>query len=356
MIVQVCKVVDFASSEPQFATVRGLEWAGRSIRLFGIRGYGSSAGSEEIFFELQSFRPGVVLMESFDVGEEISIASGDVLPYRQVFPSDGLAKAMKCVSTSEFREASTAEAVAVLSALCVNAEIRLCDRLHSLSFDRLINRMSLVDLKHALINATEIIGQALEKIREQKEVKGEGPVLLSDMPQNLICPLFPELGIEREQLMGHFARRAAEQGHDVAIIVGVEHLAGIAEQHENVADANLSGTPVSEIVDYLASLLSAVKSSSEPGDSAWNEEIEKRCAVAAFLRSTMTFPADVVLPPVEQLQPEVAELAKKWFPKYKHAFSGRISEALGGVAQSAAALSAKPRLPGLAELHKLCKV
>jgi len=352
--VRVCNVVDFASSEPQFATSRGLDWAGRKIRLFGIRGYSSNAGSDEIYYGLQSFRPGVVLMESFDVRDKVVINSGDVLPYREVFPSDGLAHGLQCVASSEFRRASTAEAVAVLSALQIDAEVRLCDRLHTLSFDRLISRLSLLDLKHALVNATELVGQALETIRTKKAEQGEPSIILFDLPQNFICPLFPELGIEREQLMGHFARCAAEQGNDVAIVVGVEHLAGIVEHFEMVSDANLSGTPSSEIVEYHLKLLSDVTSDSEPGDSAWNEEIEKRSAVAAFLSATLTFPAGVVLPPVEHLQPEVAEVVKKTFPKYKQVFGGRVTEALGGVSQSIAALNAKPRLPGLAELHNLC--
>jgi hypothetical protein len=273
-----------------------------------------------------------------------------------MFSIDGLARACASLVTPEFRQGWSAEAITVLTALHIDAEIRLCDRLHSLSFDRLISRLSLTDLKHALVQATELIGQALEAIRERKGSQGEGNILLSDLPQNFVCPLFPELGIEREQLMGHFARLAAEQGQDVAIVVGLEHLAGIVEHFDMVVDANLSGAPSSEILEHHARLLSEVVSDSQLGDPAWDEEIEKRSAVAAFLRSTLTFPAEIVLPSIDQLQPAVAEIVRRTFPRYKQAFGGRVMEALGGESQSVAALSAKPRLPGLAQLHDLCKV
>lgn len=346
---QVCSVVDHACSDPQFATERGFKWAGRSIRLFGVRGYSSSQGSDEIFYGLASFKPGVVLMESFNVGEEEVVAPGDALPYERIFPRDGLEKAMAAVTDSQTRANWSAELVAVLSALRVGAELRCCDRLHSLSFDRLIQRYSLAELKTVLIQATELVAQCLETISERRNKQGGDVVKLSDVPQNVLCPLFPELGSERQDLMCHFARLAAEQGHDVAVIVGVEHLSGISEQFDH-GDAC---TPAE-----AKTLLSDVQSDAKMGDAAWDEEIEKRTVAAAFLRATRTFPPETVLPPAEQLLPEVTAVVKQHYRRYLEAFNARILTALGGPNSMAAmAMSAQnvQRIPGLAQLQELCK-
>lgn len=285
-------------------------------------------------------------MESFNVGDE-DVSSGDALPYARILPSDGLSAAMAAVTESENRANWTAELVAVLSALRIGAELRCCDRLHALSWDRLIYRYSLEDLKKVLVQATELVAQCLEAIRDKGNKQGGNAVTLGDVPQNVLCPFFPELGVERQDLMSHYARLAAEQGHDVAVVVGVEHLAGISEQfdHGDFCTA-----------DDAKALLSDVESDAKMGDVAWDEEIEKRTAIAAFLRATRTFPPDVVLPSAEQLLPEVTAAVKQNYGRYLEAFNARVLAALGGPNSIAAAISGQnsQRFVGLAQLHELC--
>merc|ERR1719506_3145832 len=136
-------------------------WAGQQIHFFSIEEYSSAKGGDEIFNELQLFRPSVVLMESFYAGDEV-VSPGDIVPYWRILPTDGLHRAMDMVSKFDFRQALAVEAVAVLAGLRLGAEIRLGDRLHVTSFDRLIERHSLDELKHTLNTAMDTIAKSME--------------------------------------------------------------------------------------------------------------------------------------------------------------------------------------------------
>merc|ERR1712176_270506 len=110
----------------------------------------------------------------------------------------GLERAIVSTAHSEFRQTLTAEAVAVLAAMRVGAEIRLCDRLHVETFNRIVQRHSLDDLRYALIQATELIAKMIEERRAKAIEKGAaGSVRWADLPQNLLNLVFKEMSSER---------------------------------------------------------------------------------------------------------------------------------------------------------------
>ncbi|CAK0840522.1 unnamed protein product [Prorocentrum cordatum] len=134
--------------------MQSVRHAGRSLRLIGVAGYNSAKGGDKVFQELEALRPGVVLMESF-AAEGVEVVPGGAVPYHGLLPRRGVSLAQARVAEANFRSALTAEAVAVLSAMRVGAEVRLGDRLLTASFDRLVRRTSLGDLCGALAAAAE---------------------------------------------------------------------------------------------------------------------------------------------------------------------------------------------------------
>eukprot|EP01051_Picozoa_sp_SAG22_P013131 SAG22_NODE_1439_length_4416_cov_25.417940_4_plen_242_part_00 len=127
-----------------------------------------------------SRKPPVVLMESF-AAPNSAVEPGGAVPYQDLLvPADGLAAALALVGSPLFRAQWSAESVAVLAALQAGGEVRLCDRLAHVSFDRLVGRRSLDQLRKDLAAAVEAVAQQIES-------GGEADV----MPQNAICPLFP---------------------------------------------------------------------------------------------------------------------------------------------------------------------
>merc|ERR1712151_350093 len=106
--------------------------------------------------------------------------------------------------------------------------------------------------------------------------------------------------------MAHFARQAAEQSHDVLMVVGLEHVESITKLIEEADD-------VSELLHGDAA---SGEQQATPEDEAWRQELEKRTALAVFLRVTRTLNPEIVLPDREGLIPEAAELAAKYWPKY----------------------------------------
>ncbi|CAE8736282.1 unnamed protein product [Polarella glacialis] len=321
---------------PVFA--RSLTLAGRSVQLFGIQSYAGSKGGDEIFENVDELRPGVVVMESF-AADDVSIDPGDSVPYRRLLSGQGLDRALDNMESSDFRQAWSAESIAVLAALRVGAEVRLGDRLHVTSFDRLIARHGLDELRHALIDATESLATWLE---ERQAAGGASvAVTLQDLPQNMICPLFKELSSERHLLMAHFVRLAVEEGHNVAVVIGAEHIGPVADL--------LLQDPPQQV--HVQELLQEGAASEEP----WQAELEKRAAVSAFLSSTCTFPSELVLPSKEQLLPEAGDFVAKVLPKYRTAFAGRLAEAVGGDQQALSSrLGRAPRARGLHELLEFC--
>jgi len=235
--------------------------------------------------------------------------------------------------------------VAVLAALRADADIRLGDRLHVTSFDRLIEHRSVNELRHSLALAVEAVAGKLEE-----RLKEHGPpVRTTDVLQNFVCPMFKELSVERHVLMAHFARKAAEEGHDVAVVVGAEHLDGIEGRF-------------GETAEDTEELLQGGALEAESG-AEWEKELEKRCAAAAFLASTGAFPPEVVLPEFQDLLPEAKELAMKFYPKYRNAFRGRLAQAThsnnaaGGSRQELQAAldeASATRVRGLPDLKEIC--
>merc|ERR1712137_1162869 len=122
---------------------------------------------------------------------------------------------------------------------------------------------------------------------------------------------------------------------------GAEHMAGVAACFEEL--------PLADVISELLQ-----DGSEGASESSWEQELEKRVALLAFLNSTRTFPPDVVLPNLEDLQPDSAAFVKKKYPKYREAFNGRMSTALGDLPKSAQLIEEPPRARGLAELQEFC--
>eukprot|EP00931_Biecheleriopsis_adriatica_P109592 TRINITY_DN83856_c0_g1_i1.p1 TRINITY_DN83856_c0_g1~~TRINITY_DN83856_c0_g1_i1.p1 ORF type:complete len:340 (+),score=56.65 TRINITY_DN83856_c0_g1_i1:34-1020(+) len=279
------------------ALIRTLFRGRSTVHLFGVEAYAGSRGGDELTALLENCRPSVVLMESF-AAPDAEVSTGAAIPYRSQLNHIGLARATKLVGDAQFRKLWSCEAVGVLSALSVGAEIRFADRYHSVSFDRLVARRSLDELRGDVVSATEALAKGLE---------GQQATAI---PQNALCPFFTELWSERHAVMASVTRRAAEEQQEssVALVLGAEHVDPVASRLEDDTD--------------LTDLLTA------PDDTASFEvQVEKRCALSALLGSTRAFPQDLVLPPPESLVPEAAQVVRAAYPKYHRAIAGRLSEA-----------------------------
>lgn len=319
--------------------IRSLSWAGRGIRLLGVEGYNSVKGADVIYQELRAMPPGRVLMESFAAADQV-VAPGDVLPYRSMLNERGLGLAMGELGGAKFRERLSAEAVAVLTALQVGSEVAFGDRLHATSFNRIVATRSLNDLRYELIDAVEMVGTKLEEPL--------APAAMDDLPQNFICPMFKELGEERHMVMAQLVRQCAEQGHDVCLVVGKEHIDPVAKYLEEPAYSGIEG--------LLDNLDDGSGASSSP--EAFAEELEKRVALAAFVLTTKTFPADLVLPQFEDLVPDAQAVVKKIWPKYRNAFRNRLANHLEGAGSKENAIAkamAQKRILGVLGLEELCQ-
>ena len=113
------------------------------------------------------------------------------------------------------------------------------------------------------------------------------------LPQNAICPHFPELWDERHLLMAYFARSAAEEvgatgGSDVAMIVGAEHIDPIAEHLEGDVESGMEQQVVSMLLDPEPTPSDEARR--EEGEGGLAVRLEKRAAMAAFLLSTQVTP------------------------------------------------------------------
>jgi hypothetical protein len=272
--------------------------------------YATSKGSVEASNFILSQRPSIVFFESFAAEREV-VSPGGVIHYKDALP--GWRRAAAAVAQDSFRNAWTTEAIATLSALRVDSEIRFGDRMLSTSFDRLIARCGLDELRHALIEATEAVAAAIEN----------SPSSASRVPQNALCPHFPELWQERHMLMATFAARAAEAAaddDDVAFVCGAEHV-------ERIARCLAAGPLDSVAVDSLLSATSGAELTSPADASARKVLLEKRAAVAALLLSTNSFPPELVLPPADCLTKPDLAVVQECYPKYRAAFAQRIGQA-----------------------------
>jgi len=324
------------------ATIRTLiRSGGKRLHLFGVESYASARGGDELFALLNGQRPASVLMESFAVPDQVTV--GGVIDYRAHLDPRGLEKASAMIVGHDFRAALTCEAVGVLTALRVGAEVRFADRQHTLSFDRLVARLSVEELRHAVIVATEAFAASLEEGRA-KNAGPAAPHLPGRPPQNVLCQFFPELWSERHLVMAQVVQQTLDQSEsDVALVVGVEHLEPVVRN----LDAGLLG------VDRGA-LLRAPSSSQDR-----QEELEKRAALGALLVSTQTFPAEYVLQPAEEMDKESLAIVRKVYPKYRWAIDGRLNikdgkdksayDRLAGILQGGQSVR------GLTALEELCE-
>eukprot|EP00928_Gymnodinium_smaydae_P074934 TRINITY_DN57951_c0_g1_i1.p1 TRINITY_DN57951_c0_g1~~TRINITY_DN57951_c0_g1_i1.p1 ORF type:complete len:323 (-),score=43.20 TRINITY_DN57951_c0_g1_i1:200-1168(-) len=308
---------------------------GRSrLHLFGVEGYASTRGADELFALIDTQRPTMMLMESFAVSSS-KIVVGGVLPYRNHLDPVGLEKALHLVTDHAFRASLTSEAVGVLAGLRAGTEIRFADRQHPLSFSRLIARLSVNEMRHAIIVATEAFAASLE-------TQGRTQDALPLPPQNVLCQFFPELWGERHAVMAHVVRQAlGEADGDVALVVGKEHIDPVVEKLNSTDD------------DDIAALL---REPSETTDR--DEELEKRAALAALLVSTQTFPAEYVLPPVDEIDADAKTVVSRVYPKYRWAIDGRLNSVRNGRSSYdhlADAVRQGQTARGLGHLEDLCK-
>lgn len=314
---------------------------GRNLLVLGVPGYGSEEAGDELHALLAEVKPAAVLMESF-AGECFPVPkSGAVIPYRETLAPAGLRRATDLVAHPDFRKGWTSEAVAVLTALGIGAEVRLCDRQHALSFERLLARRTLDQLRRDLIDAIEAVAVAVE----QGPADGGGSGgQRRHLPQNAVCPSFPELWDERHLLMAFHSRSAADalsEPGDVVVVVGAEHVDPLAEHLSGEADAELEQDVIAMLLDAAPVQPEAVRVEEASGGLALL--LEKRAAVSAFLVSTQSFPPEVVLPHADDIAeayPDAPDQAKeiigKKYPMYRNAFGGRLAEAQASRGQAPA--------------------
>eukprot|EP00930_Biecheleria_cincta_P013956 TRINITY_DN12200_c0_g1_i2.p1 TRINITY_DN12200_c0_g1~~TRINITY_DN12200_c0_g1_i2.p1 ORF type:complete len:344 (-),score=59.43 TRINITY_DN12200_c0_g1_i2:179-1150(-) len=309
------------------ALIRTLFRGRSTVHCFGVEAYAGSKGGEELFALLERCRPRVVLMESF-AAPDAEVFTGGQIPYGSQLNKAGLPRAWTMIEDAKFQNLWSCEAVGVLSALRIGAELRLADRYHAVSFDRLIAKRSLDEIRTNVVSATESLAQQLEGRRA------------TAIAQNALCPFFPELWSERHAVMANVTKRAADEEEDshIALVVGTEHVDHVASLLDDEGD--------------IAHLLSA------PDDTApFEVQVEKRCVLAALLGATRAFPQDLVLPAPDNLVPEAAEVVRSVYPKYHRAIAGRLSQAgmksvYGSVEEVIS--SHQQTVHGLSQLYELC--
>eukprot|EP00930_Biecheleria_cincta_P013955 TRINITY_DN12200_c0_g1_i1.p1 TRINITY_DN12200_c0_g1~~TRINITY_DN12200_c0_g1_i1.p1 ORF type:complete len:366 (-),score=57.63 TRINITY_DN12200_c0_g1_i1:179-1216(-) len=331
------------------ALIRTLFRGRSTVHCFGVEAYAGSKGGEELFALLERCRPRVVLMESF-AAPDAEVFTGGQIPYGSQLNKAGLPRAWTMIEDAKFQNLWSCEAVGVLSALRIGAELRLADRYHAVSFDRLIAKRSLDEIRTNVVSATESLAQQLEGRRAtaiaQNALCSAGFERLHwsskwyQRPRTRRCPFFPELWSERHAVMANVTKRAADEEEDshIALVVGTEHVDHVASLLDDEGD--------------IAHLLSA------PDDTApFEVQVEKRCVLAALLGATRAFPQDLVLPAPDNLVPEAAEVVRSVYPKYHRAIAGRLSQAgmksvYGSVEEVIS--SHQQTVHGLSQLYELC--
>jgi len=318
------------------------------VHLFGVEAYTSHKGGDELFALFSEFRPRVVLMESF-AAPDADVSTGGMIPYRDHLNSTGLPWALAAMAANqELRQSWTCEAVGVLAALHAGAEIRFADRYHSLSFDRIIARRSLDQVRRDVVMATEGVAQKLEQTK--------GAV---DIPQNGLCPFFPELWSERHAVMAQVTKLAAQeaqqiqddalQTHHVALVVGAEHIDHVVPLLQDETSVPM---PMGGFGGGLENHLEV------PDDPAtFEEQLEKRCAMAALLGATRAFPQSLVLPPPEDLVQEAQPVVRRAYPRYHRAIAERLAGAgLNSVHSSMEDVLSRHQQAthSLSQLYELC--
>lgn len=343
-------------------SIRAVAFGSKTLHLVGVPSYNTSQGANEIFRFFEAVRPSTLLMESY-IGEA---TSGAVLPYRQTLGPGGQIVAEQLVQQPHFQQNWTSETVGLLAALRNGAEIRMADRLHATSFNRLIASRSLDGLKHDLIDATETVATHMEQ-RAADPPEGTEPASLLMAPQNALCTCFEELWGERHLLMAFFTHAALKSDcDDVALMVGTEHIQPVAALVEALPRDILAA----EVIDDHNELLNAPPEATAGSHGLGSAEIiEKRAALAALLVSTRAFNPELVLPAADGLPEEMVQMVSSVYPRYRAAFEGRMTEArrvaeqVGGPeAQQAqqdlfAALQGgtSTAVSGLAQLPALCE-
>mmetsp|Transcript_14852 Transcript_14852/g.42079 ORF Transcript_14852/g.42079 Transcript_14852/m.42079 type:complete len:330 (-) Transcript_14852:92-1081(-) len=309
------------------------------LHVFGVEEYASARGGDELFALINDTKPGQVLMESYSVTGDVAV--GGALPYRSSLKAAGLTKALQKLADREFRASLTCEAVAVLSALRVGAELKFADRQQTKSFDRIVARVPMEELRQIVIMATEAFATALEGKGDSKD-SATGSL----GAQNLLCRFFPELWAERHVVMAHVAREAwaSSRDADIILVLGAEHVEPVVRRLDKTeADQGVS-------VDELLR--------APPAAADRSAELEKRSALAALLVSTQSFPPECVLPPPDQLDEVGKAVAQKVYPKYRWAIDGRLRQSSEGKPSAqdrlTAALQALNSCRGLGQLEELC--
>lgn len=185
----------------------------KNLLVLGVPSYNTEGAGDDLHALLSEVKPATVLMESF-TGECFAgvdkLTPGAAVPYRDTLAAAGLQKATELVASPDFRQRWTSEAVAVLAALAVGADIRLCDRSHAVSFERLIAHRTLDQLRHDLIEATEAVAVAVEQAPTEV---GPQQYAHNMMPQNAVCRKFkPARGWYCHSAASHRVPHAKE-GH-----------------------------------------------------------------------------------------------------------------------------------------------
>jgi hypothetical protein len=278
--------------------------------------------------------------------------------------------------------------------------------MHSTSFDRIVRKRQLDEVRMDLIDAIEgisstIIQQTMDEVtraagRQQSGASEEGQQQVQAasllLPQNLMCSYFPELWSERHQLMAHFASHQQAQALEnspssstrtggltfsegglqpsevspedrlggVMLIIGAEHVPFVERQLYQLTDNTMPDSVVETLLSDLAeaeescgtdkiSFNSDGKSGGTFGKSEV-EELEKRAAIAAFLVCTRSFPPEIVLPNAEELLPEALQIVSSRYPRYRGAFEARLNEAQAEVKRVQAQAMSANMQPDRAEV------
>jgi len=317
------------------AALRTLARGRSSIHLLGVDSSRSKKGSEALFALIQERKPKHVLMESFAADDPVPTSAE--VPYRKQLHPVGLAKALELAKGRDFRENFSCEAMGVLAALSVGADVLFADRWHSISFDRLIARMSVDETLSAVAVATEAFASRLAECRLHSSDAQPAAWAQDQLLQNVLCKSFPELWGERHRVMASVVQRAAKASeHDVVLVVGSSHVDPVADALEVDVDAE--------------ALLAA------PEDTgSWDDQLKKRAAIGALVISTKAFPVHHVLPDFDDLLPEAKEVVKPVYLRCRQAIRGRLGDFDSQSSQVAAEqLRGSSQVVTLEQLEAVC--
>ena len=259
-------------------------------RIIGAN-YNTSLNATEIWNYVIDRKPRSILMESFCTPES-DIQTGGIIDYEEEYGRD-IMKQLLDLGAESHRKWS-GELAAVVAGVGVGAEIRFCDRMHSISFNRFINKYDKAEVVLQLLNTLDSLQDADDNAQQ-------------------LSKSIPELWTERHEIMSHVVLTQKQRFPDEEI------LAIIGSAHTEEVQSLLTSNKTTSLDDLLTDYPATYE----------NDDLDKRLAVAALLSTTMAFHPNTVVSP-EDIPESLKSQADKVYNNYRSIFRRRLEDNIPG--------------------------